>query len=55
MILGRLRREGLKHDEKKLLDRIFRSLIEKKNHGAAADPEQSETEPKVIILKRQRR
>ena len=53
-MVGKLRREGRTDAETELLDQIFRTLIEK-NKGKSFDAQPETTEPKVIILKRQRR
>jgi hypothetical protein len=55
MMLSRLRREGLKKGEKQRLDRIFKTLTEKKEPSKSASPQPEEPEPRVIIIKRQRR
>jgi hypothetical protein len=54
-MLSRLRREGLKKGEKQRLDRIFKTLTEKKEPSKSASPQPEEPEPRVIIIKRQRR
>lgn len=58
MMLGRMRREGLKKGEKQHLNRILKTLVEKKGprkSGGTQSEEQGPKEPKVIIMKRQRR
>lgn len=54
MMLGKLRREGLTNRERTLVDRVFKSLIGKAK-GKATGGEIETKDPKVIILKRQRR
>jgi hypothetical protein len=55
MMLSRLRREGLKRGEKQHLNRILKTLTEKKGPGKTAGTQPEEPEPRVIIMKRQRR
>jgi len=55
-MLGKLRREGPTPDERKRLDQIFNSLIENRENTVDGNEEEKEiADPKVIILKRQRR
>ena len=54
---GRLRREGPTSDDGKLLEQVFNVLVEDKKENIVNRNDEGEetTDPKVIILKRQRR
>ena len=55
LMLNKLRQEGLRKEEEKLLNKVFETTIEEdtvEDTGRETTPKS--TEPKAIILKRQR-
>ena len=57
MMLRKLRREGVTEEEGKMLDEVFESLVNKSEEDEANTTNDNPdwADPKVIILKRQRR
>jgi hypothetical protein len=55
-MLSTLRRDGLSGEEKKLVDRVFERLTgEYKSVESSAETGRDRTEPKIIVLKRNRK
>ena len=58
LMLNKLRRDGLRNEEEKLIQEIFETLVEEDavndNTGEGEISKITNPEPKVVILKRQR-
>ena len=55
-MLAQLRREGLEKKEQRLLEKVIKSLTEgDEERDSSRETESEALEPKVMVLKRQRR